>query len=384
MAAPKVTPAFITYTPESGGELRTIRFHAVISEGHQASSQVTKFPVQTGFVISNNTIRQNRQVDLKGIVTNTVLKSSKNDYVYSKNNSKTVFEELESIVNLGQVCHVVTNLGDYDKVIFTKFSTKQKAGMTDAMEFTLLGEEVQISSSVAGTAPKIMSFNKLAGAEKDNTIAALKKSGIYVCNDATISQTQMTLGQDYISKDLDTAGNPISTTYVATGQDATTGNWFYDVHTSATKMYEDVSLTVGSVFDDPEALREKVVAGFLPVGDCLVESAVDTARDIVIDTVNTEVGELKKSLYGALYSTMELSGNDYGQSLIHGGVGCLVRGVTGIKESRFPYQPGEALPSTDEIVTAVFGQHALLVNKDVNKTIKGVVGESTTITKVEC
>ena len=378
------TPAFISYTPEGGGELREIRFHSVISEAHGAASQVTKFPVQTGFVISNNTIRQNRKITIQGIITNTVLEGAKNDYVYGSNNSRTVFAELESIVNLGEVCHVVTNLGEYDKVIFTTFNTKQAQGMTDAMEFTITGEEVQISTTVAGTAPKIMTFKALTGAKLENRIAALTVAGIDICGDASLSECTMDMGQDYIMKDFDTAGNPVSTTLLATGQDAVTGGWMYDMHTSATELYQTTVAGVQSVVGDTQDFLSKATSGFNPVGDCLVGAGVDAAEDLVTDVLTTEMGELKKSLYGALYSTMGLTDNEYGQTLIHAGVGCIVRGVTNNPETRFPYSPGEGLPTVANMVEGIFRQSEAVALPDTNQVINGVVAQSTVLTKIDC
>ena len=379
-----VTPAYISYTPESGGELREIRFHSVISEAHGATSQVTKFPVQTGFVISNNTIRQNRKVTIQGIITNTVLEGAKNDYVYGSNNSRTVFAELESIVNLGEVCHVVTNLGEYDKVIFTTFNIKQAQGMTDAMEFTITGEEVQISTTVAGTAPKIMTFKALTGAKLENRIAALSVAGIDICGDASLSECTMDMGQDYIMKDFDTAGNPVSTTLIATGQDAVTGSWFYDMHTSATELYQSGVAVAQDALGETQDFLGKITSGFNPVGDCLVDGAVDVAQTATEDLLNTEMGKLKKSLYGALYSTMEMTDNEYGQTLIHAGVGCLVRGVTNNPETRFPYQPGESLPTVGNIIESVFNQSEAITAPDTNQVINGVVAQATVITKIDC
>jgi hypothetical protein len=96
------------------------------------------------------------------------------------------------------------------------------------------------------------------------------------------------------------------------------------------------------------------------------------------------MGELKKSLYGALYSTMGLTDDEYGQTLIHAGVGCLVRGITNNPETRFPYSPGEGLPTVPNIVEGIFRQSGAIALPDTNQVINGVVAQPTTITKIDC
>jgi len=252
------------------------------------------------------------------------------------------------------------------------------------MEFTITGEEVQISTTVAGTAPKIMTFKALVGAELANRVEQLKAAGIDICADASIGECVMDMGQDYIIKDLDTAGNSVASTLIATGQDAVTGSWMYDMHTSATELYQAGVNVTQDVIGGAQDFLGKITSGFNPVGDCLVDAAVDVAEEATTDFLNTEMGKLKKSLYGALYSTMEMTDNEYGQTLIHAGVGCLVRGVTNNPETRFPYSPGEGLPTVANIVDSVFNQSEALALPDVNQVINGVVGQSTVITKIDC
>ena len=128
-----------------------IRFHSVIFEDHEVSNEITKFPVQSGFNISNHSIRKNRKVNLSAIVTDTQMLYSGEFYDYSKegngkdnsiSNSRRMHEMLTTLVREAVSCTVVTNLDTYTPVIFNRFKTKQEAGMTDAMTFILSGEEV--------------------------------------------------------------------------------------------------------------------------------------------------------------------------------------------------------------------------------------------------
>jgi hypothetical protein len=374
------TPAYITYTPNGGNEVE-LRFHAVVAEDHAATSQITKFPVQSGFDISNNSIRKNRTISITGLITNTVLDGTKNDYFYSDtSNTKTVFETLEGLVTAAYKCEVTTNLGEYSPVVFTKFTTKQVEGMVDAMQFTIFGEEIQVAGTVSGSAPKLLSFTILQGVEKDNKLIELTAAGIKACPNAVVSEANLTIGQDFIIEGQDTAGKSVSSTYLATGQDSTTSQTHYNMHTSSTEFYRDqANLTQAAIGGEGEVV---VAAGFQDVGNCLATGATEVGVDAVTDFLNTEVGLLKQSLYGALYSTMSITDNEYGQELIHAGVGCIVRTGTNVV-SRFPYQPGEALPTVDQMIDSAADYASALTGTDINKTTNGLIGTPTTLTKIE-
>ena len=379
----KVTPAQITYTPTGQAE-QTIRFHAVLAESHSASAQITKYPVQSGFQISNNSIRQNREVNIVGMISNYLLEGSANaEFSYSDtDNCKAIFEALESLVNSGEICTVLTNLGIYYPVVFTKFKTKQSSGKVDSMEFTLSGEEIQVASSVNGTAPKVLSFSALEGAAKKNRTELLQAIGIDVCECNNMQESSLILGQDFIIEDVNSAGLPVQTTYLATNQDPTTGVWNYEMHTNDTLMYSPKDSVISTIFD-PEKLQELAKAGFSGVGECLTDNATSVATQAATDTLDTAMGELKKSLYGAVYDTVALTDNVYGQTLIQAGIGCIVRGVTG-EPSDFPFSPGEALPTTDDILDAARKWGAEVANPAITKTINGLTGSSTAITKITC
>ena len=369
-----VTPAFITYTPP-GQSLQTIRFHSVISEDHEAQSQITQFPVQTGFQISNNSIRKNRRITISAVIVNKPIAGSATAYEYSSNNSKTIFDALEALVNAGQPCEVMTNLGIYNPVVFTRFKTKQQKGWTDAIEFTLSGEEVQVSATVNGTAPKILSFTKLTGAQADARADVLRNTGIEVCDCFEVSEAAMKLGEDFSVESKNEFGQTITTTYIMKELDPTTGIYEYEVHTSDVGVYQPRDPNVsGSVENVPD-----IGAGISGVPQCLVDTGTGVIEDAATDIIDTAMGELKKSIYGAVYDIVHLSSNEYGQTMIMGGIGCFVRGVTG-EGSEFPWAPGEALPSTDEILDGAKNFGTQLFGKDEDKAPpKGEV-----LTQLQC
>ena len=61
------------------------------------------------------------------------------------------------------------------------------------------------------------------------------------------------------------------------------------------------------------------------------------------------MGDLTQSLYGVFYDMTQ--GSKLGSSLLKAGIGCVVRTATGGGDPDIPYQPGESLPTTDDIMT---------------------------------
>jgi len=391
-----VTPAMISY-PYGGtaDETETIKFHTVISEAHQASAEITKFPVQTGFLVSNNSIRKNRVVNITGIITNVLFgkmvgrKAALADGLiqYSSNSASTIFEELERLINEAEPCEVVTNLGVYGPVVFTKFSTKQVAGMTDAMEFTIMGEELVVSGAVNGTTPKLLSFSELTGSKKTTRELLLREAGIEVCECNKISEANFTMGQDFVVDGVDSAGVRTRHTFLSTGQDPSTSSWAYEAHTSAIDLYNpEATSDIITAAEAAERLKDfanNTKGGFAQVSACLINEGDRVATELATDLIDTAMGELRKSLYGAVYETVHMTDNQYAQSLIQSGIGCLVRGITNA-DPKFPYTPGESLPRTDQILTAATKWGRDKLDPTVNNTNTGLTGANSIVTKVEC
>jgi len=380
---PTATPARIKYNIVSsdGTEVpKDIRFHTVIFEDHEATSEVTKFPVQTGFEISNHAIRKNRRVTISAVISNTLLAGAKTAYEYSSNNSKTIFEDLKDLVNNKIKCNVTTNLGEYTSVIFTKFKTKQLAGMTDAMQLIIAGEELQVSDAANGTTPALVSFVGITDDQREAVAIELRAAGIDVDADAKLSQATISLGADFSIANATTTLEAVTTTYICTGLDVVTGAYNYEVHTSDLGIFPpDLDELVASVV--PEDLGTDLAAGLSEVGNCIANGSTSIILKAVDAEINTAMGELKKSIYGAHYGIMSMVDSEIGQSLIGMTTGCVVRGITGF-DSELPYQPGESLPRSDQIIDGAikFGKKKLDTAKI---TTNGIPIVDTILTLVE-
>ena len=68
-----VTEFFNADTVNVDNTWKVIAWDCVIDEMHHAENEVTKYPIQSGFMVSDHTIRQNRILKLRGVIVNVGL-----------------------------------------------------------------------------------------------------------------------------------------------------------------------------------------------------------------------------------------------------------------------------------------------------------------------
>lgn len=333
------TKAQIKYKVGEGEDAveSTLRFHSVVAEDHEITTEVTKFPVQSGFNISNHAIKNNRKISISGLITNHLIVGSEEFYEYGGNNSRVMFDVLKNLVRQATPCEVNTNLGNYSPVVFTKFKTKQMAGKTDIMEFTITGEEVQLGLTSNNTTPTLLVFTPLSDAERAAIVGELLAAGIVVPEEAEITQAQVDVNESFQVETNNTNGETSITTYEKNSYDPTTKTYSHTMHTSDTEVAEaDPSTTLNwfAILQEEAgilALPDVVLAaGASTVSACLVDGISGLAQDIISDTIDTAVGELTKSIYGAIYGIVGVNGDQgIGQQLLSLGVDCLIAGAIG-------------------------------------------------------
>ena len=357
-----ITPAYIIYQL-TGGVEQEIHFDAIISEDHKTTAKITKFPVQEGFHVSNHSIRNNRPVSLTGVVSNVKIDLGEDDpkFDYGADPARYVKSIMDSLILSGQQCRVITNLGDYYPVIFTTFSTKQKAGMVDSMHFTITGEEIIISSTVSFAAPTPVTFTPVQEEERAEWVARLSASEVFVDSNSVLSKGSYKKGRDFVIYDEDAAGNPVETTYIFVGIDPSTGAEIYEAHVSENAV--EVTGTGNNSELTPDACLEKdydksLLGGMDQVRDCVLKEASSVIVGAVTEVVDTAMGELTKSARGVFYDTVEFAGgpDSVGGALMTAGLSCVIRGATGNTDPG-NYNPGESLPTTDQIMEGASQGH---------------------------
>ena len=354
----KKVPASITYdlvSTDAAGvetvETQYIDFHAVVSENHEASATVTKYPVQTGLHISNHSIRRNRVIRLVGVITNIQMTTATNFRDYGIDAVSLVKESLTALVQGGIECVVTTNSGVYNPVVLTKFTTSQKAGFMDSAEFTITGEEIVKIDTANKAAPALVNFTNVTPTELPALKERLENYGVHTGPCSTIKEASVNIGDDFILQGFDALNNVLSTTYKYTGRDTSTGEPKYTTHLSknAVELFEN-DYGQSPVIDGCGE-KASTKGGIQQIGECLVGEAIDIALDALEETVDTAMGELTSSIYGFVYDNTTF-GSEAGSLMARAGIGCVVRGALG-KTSDFPYIPGESLPTTDQILESV-------------------------------
>lgn len=378
---PKPTPARIEY--KDGKETRVIRFHAVLAEEHGASSEITKYPTQEGFQVSNHAIRHNRKVSIEAVISNVLLKDTNSAFVYSSNNSKTIFRELEDLINNRIECTVTTNLGVYYPVLFNRFSTKQSAGFVDSMKLVVSGEELQTArtrNKVGGAVVAKDLPNRSDEAIKEE-LAAVQ---IETCSNPIFKEGGFTMGEDFEIESVDPAtGTVITTHYVSKGLDWTTGEYVYETHVTGQEVYE-INIDGTSLGNECPSTLE---SGVNDLSQCLIDGAIDAAEQVAEDLIDTTMGELTKSIYGVMYEVNNMAGSDVGNALAGMASGCAVRGLTSGVQGAFGfddttsddsiYNPSESLPTTNDILEG---------GKKLGNSLAGVdtSRDHQTITFIDC
>lgn len=389
----KLEKAQITYKVGEGDSAveSVIRFHSVISEEHEVTTEITKFPVQSGFNVSNHAIKKNRKVTITGVVTNHLIVGAEEFHEYGGNNSRVMFSTLKALVRGAVPCDVVTNYDSYSPVIFTRFKTKLQAGKTDVMEFTMIGEEVQLGTTINGTSPSLLVFTPLTAEERQARIDELTSVGLTVAPDAVISEAPVDFNESFQVETTATNGETILVTYDKTGYDPTTKVYSHEVNTSDTAvaaasatvalnwfriLQEEKALDAGEISALPDI---DLAAGASTAGACLVDGLVGLGLDFVDDTINTALGELKKSIYGAVYGVMGVNGDKgFGQVLMALGVDCLVAGAIGSVDPTLNEEDFQDnnIPTWDEAV-----EGAASIGDSVATDTLGVAAP-TTLTKI--
>lgn len=309
----EATPARISF--EKDGGTIDIDFHAVISEAHDASGTMTKFPVQTGFEISNHSIRRNRKILIEAMVSNTPIVGYKRPggvrhEVFSTNMPRARFEELQNLVLNSIPCTVFSNLGEYKPVVFTNFQTKQQQGLTDAIIFTIAGEEVQERSNLNKAGVTALSFEDLSQANTDNVMDEMEKQNIPVDRTASIQRTTTPATSSWsIPVRTLTGAHTETFNYIDQGESATSYAYIRENSNIEEMHNNSEQVTAFNVFALQNDIIDTVTRTATNTSACILQGISSISERALNTYLTTAIGEMQKSARGFLYDNLKVEGN---------------------------------------------------------------------------
>lgn len=152
-------------------------FDSIVSEGHEVENKVTEFPIDSGFVVSDHTIRKNRVLTMEIVSVRHAFKDRQRNGITSgkANKIKEDFDLLTDMVQRGLRCNVVTILGAYTNCIVTKFKTKQDVETSTIMRANLMLKEMNVVDvdTSASRQALIDTANSVEGPDPDTKLREL-------------------------------------------------------------------------------------------------------------------------------------------------------------------------------------------------------------------
>ena len=179
---PGATPPTVTAgeVPQESAETSYdyLALDCVISESHAFSNEVTAYPISSGFLISEHTIKKNRMFSLTGMITNVnmfdggflsitnvgkvagamvsrvigpVLGSLLGSAAHAMdqpsittNPIEEKFKQLQDLVTNGTIVHVATILGTYEGCVLREVRINQDSTTSSVLPVSLTFEQLRV------------------------------------------------------------------------------------------------------------------------------------------------------------------------------------------------------------------------------------------------
>lgn len=150
--------------PLKNGSRKFLKVDCVPSEGHDYTSDVTQFPVESGATITDNILNKPKSLQIEGFISNTPLDESQND----PNNGLNLFGQLMEIRNNKTKVSVSTKFGHYKNMVMSSVSLPVDASTGETVRFSATFTEIITVDSLYTTLPNIRQDKKPLAQSKVN------------------------------------------------------------------------------------------------------------------------------------------------------------------------------------------------------------------------
>jgi hypothetical protein len=194
------------------------------------------------------------------------------------------------------------------------------------MRFTISGEELQLSTSRTTDAPVTSVFTPVSEAFKPALVQQLEEYGIVTADGDRYSQALIPEASSIRLETNNTLGKVITTTYLALPTNTITQKVPY----LASFGIEDTfhfDVPEFDLYSLADALPNALEGALSGVASCLGEGAGSIIKDLTDEFVDTAIGVVRKTAYGAAGKIMDSIGLEKGGILWTTGRDCLVTGM---------------------------------------------------------
>jgi len=150
--------------PLKNGNKKFLKVDCVTSEGHDYSSDVTQFPVESGATVTDNILNKPKSLQIDGFISNTPLDETQAD----PENGINLFRQLMEIRNNKIPVSVSTKFGHYKKMVMSSVSLPVDAATGETVRFSATFTEIITVDSLYTTLPNIRENKKPLAQSKKN------------------------------------------------------------------------------------------------------------------------------------------------------------------------------------------------------------------------
>jgi len=116
-------------------------------ENHSLRAIKTKYPVEDGSSRTDNFVIEPKALILKGLVSDLQIPLIPVVSIANNNRSKEAWGRLEALLNSGELCSVITQLGIYENMMVVSVDSSVSRDTGRALNFTITLEEVLIAET---------------------------------------------------------------------------------------------------------------------------------------------------------------------------------------------------------------------------------------------
>jgi len=140
-----MTVGIIFGRQRTGAEIAGFELDATLNERHERSAQITEDPIESGSLMSDHVIRDQRRVTIEGLVTDQPVIPFDSERSADGRDFPTkydAFEQLDELWKNAEPFDIVTAYGEYENMVIERLEMPRQQE-SDALQFTIEAKQIR-------------------------------------------------------------------------------------------------------------------------------------------------------------------------------------------------------------------------------------------------